>query len=123
METFKRINFEERVRIDSFLRAGWTLTSIGLELNRPTCTISREISRFPFKYTAEKADKEAIRKAKKHNRHNKLVENVRLFNVVMRKLKKRWSPQQISTYLKKEYSTFPSMQISHESISYIVRTE
>ncbi|MBK6839834.1 MAG: IS30 family transposase [Bacteroidetes bacterium] len=116
MRKYKRINFEERVQIESFLRAGWTLTEIGVELERPTCTISRELSRFPFKYTADKADKEAIKKAKHHNSRNKLIENPRLFNAVIRHLKKRWSPQQISTYLEIEYPDLPSMQISHESI-------
>ena len=94
---YSRINFEERVKIDSFIIAGWTLTAIGMELWRPTSTISRELSRFTFKYTAEKANKEAIRKAKNHNRNNKLLENPRLYNLVMSLLKKRWSPQQIST--------------------------
>ena len=116
MRKYSRINFEERVRIDSFIIAGWTLTAIGLELGRPTSTISRELSRFPFKYTAEKANKEAIRKAKNHNRNNKLLENPRLYNFVMRLLKKRWSPQQISTHLKEKYSSLSTMQISHESI-------
>lgn len=116
MGKYNRIIFEERVRIETFLIAGWTLTAIGQELGRPTSTISRELSRFPFKYTAEKADKEALRKAKIHNRHNKLLENPRLFNLVMRLLKKRWSPQQISTHLKEKYPSLPSMQISHESI-------
>lgn len=116
MGKYKRIIFEERVKIETFLIAGWTLTAIGQELRRPTSTISRELSRFPFKYTAEKADKEAIRKAKYHNCHNKLVENPRLYNLVMRLLKMRWSPQQISTHLKEKYPSLPSMQISHESI-------
>lgn len=116
MENYKRINFEERVKIESFLIAGWTLSAIGIELGRPTSTISRELSRFPFKYTAEKANKEAVRKAKSHNCHNKIVENQRLYNLVIRLLKKRWSPQQISTHLKRKYSSLPSMQISNESI-------
>lgn len=106
----------ERVQIESFMKAGWTLRAIGLELGRSPSTISRELSRFPFKYTAEKADLEAIRKAKIHNTHNKLIENPRLFNQVMRLLKKRWSPQQISTHLKRKYSSLSTMQISHESI-------
>lgn len=116
MGIYTRINFMERVQIESFLKAGWTLRAIGLELGRPPSTISRELSRFPFKYTAEKADLEAIRKAKIHNTHNKLIENPRLFNQVLRLLKKRWSPQQISTHLKRKYSALSAMQISHESI-------
>lgn len=116
MKKYKRINFEERVKIESFLIAGWCLTAIGVELGRPTSAVSRELSRFPFKYTAEKANKEALRKAKIHNCHDKLVENQRLYNLVMRLLRKHWSPQQISTHLKRKYTTLPSMQISHESI-------
>ena len=116
MKSYKRINFEERVKIETFLKVGWTLTAIGKEFGRPTCTISREITRFPYTYTAAKANVEAIRKSKKHHTVRKLTENSRLYNVVIRFLKKRWSPNQISAYLKKQYASDISMQISNESI-------
>ena len=120
MENYKRISFEERVKIETFNNLGWTLTAIGEKLGRNKSTISREISRYPYSYKAEKANYQARSKSRVHNYKRRLDENDRLFNFIYRYLKKRWSPQQISTYLKRKYAKDLSMHISHESIySYI----
>lgn len=116
MEKYKRLSFEERVKIETLSKLGWTIMRIADELMRSKSTISREITRYPFSYTAEKAERQAEFNSRRHNCTKILDENKRLFNIVVRYLKKRWSPQQISTYLKKKYALKPAMQISHESI-------
>lgn len=116
MGNYQRISFEERVKIETFNNLGWTLMAIAEKLGRNKSTISREISRYPFSYNAEKADYQAWSKSRIHNYKRRLDENDRLFNFICRHLKKRWSPQQISTYLKRKYANDSSMQISHESI-------
>ena len=103
MTKFKRLVFEERVQIEAFIDLNWTLAEIGHKLNRPTCTISREISRFPFTYKASKAQAEADRKSRKHNCDRRLGENIELYEVVYKYLKKHWSPQQISRYMKDQF--------------------
>lgn len=116
MKKYVRLTFQERVKIETYYNLGWSLTEIGTKLCRDKSTISREISRFPFTYNAQKAQTVAERKSRLHNLGRQLDENARLFNLVYRFLKKRWSPQQISTYLKRKYAGSPDMQISHESI-------
>jgi len=116
MAKYKRLTFEERVKIETYNNLGWTLMAIAAKLERNKSTISREISRYPYSYRAEKADALASFKASHHNDKRRLAENDRLYNYVYRHLKKYWSPKQISTSLKKKYARNPDMQISPESI-------
>ena len=116
MTKYKRLTFEERVKVETFLDLGWTLMAIASQLSRSKSTISREVSRYPYSYRAEKAHDTASFKARHHNDKRRLEENDRLYNFVYRYLRKHWSPVQISTYLKKKYPMNPDMQISHESI-------
>jgi IS30 family transposase len=116
MAKYNRLTFEERVKIETYNNLGLTLMEIADKLGRNKSTISREISRYPYSYRAEKADLLAQNKARYHNHGRRLDKNERLFNFVYRHLNKHWSPTQISTYLKMEYLDQPSMQISPESI-------
>ena len=116
MRNYKRLIFEERVKIETYYKLGWTVSSISEKLKRSKSTISREISRYPLSYKADKAQHQAERRSQIHNFTRRLDGNDRLFNMVCRYLKKHWSPQQISTYLKMKYASNRQMQISHESI-------
>jgi IS30 family transposase len=116
MKKYERLNFEERVKIETYLYLGWTSTEIGVKLERVKSSITREITRYPCSYSADKAQLQADKRSREHNMNRRLDVNDRLFNVVCRFLKMRWSPQQISTYLKKKYIEQADMQISHESI-------
>ncbi len=104
MTKYTRIQFEERVKIETFVELNWTLTAIGIKLNRPKSTISREISRFPFTYKAAKAQAEATRKGRQHNCERRLDENNELYEIVYKYLKKHWSPEQISRHLRKQFA-------------------
>lgn len=116
MKKYNRLTYQERIKIETYFQLGWTLMAIAEKLGRNKSTISREISRYPFSYNAEKADRQAWNKARIRNYKRRLDENDRLYNFVYRYLKKHWSPQQISTYLSKKYVNDSTMQISHESI-------
>ena len=99
MVNYNRLSFEERIKIDTYFNLGWTLMRIGEKLNRSTSTISREITRYPFSYSANKAQIQAEKNSREHNCTKRLEENSRLYNLVYRYLKKRWSPQQIASHL------------------------
>lgn len=116
MIKYNRLTFEERVKIETYFYLGWSLVRIADKLQRNKSTISRELTRFPLSYKADKAQRAATLKSHIHNYKRRLDYNDPLFNTIFRFLKKRWSPQQISTYLKKQYAGKPNMQISHESI-------
>jgi len=116
MRNYNRLTFEERVKIETYFNLGWTLMRIADKLGRSKSTISREITRYPYSYAAEKAQLQADYQSRNHHFRRRLDENAQLFNVVYRYLKKHWSPQQIFTYLRKKYAEKPTMQISHESI-------
>jgi IS30 family transposase len=106
----------ERQKIEIFRQFNWSLAKIGEELNRSKSSISRELSRYPGIYCAEKAHKMAEKRSREHNTNCKIAENPSLFKTMYNLLKKRWSPEQISTHLKRNYSEFIGMQLSHETI-------
>jgi IS30 family transposase len=116
MAKYTRLTFEDRIKIEVYRILNWSLEAIGKNLNRSKSSISRELSRYPFTYSAKKAQAEADRKSRKHNCTSRLSENTRLLEIVHKQLRKRWSPAQISTYLKVQYEGNKEMQISHESI-------
>ncbi len=116
MAKYKRLTFEDRIKIEVYRLLNWTLEEIGKDLNRSKSSISRELSRYPITYSASKAQAEADRKSRKHNCNSRLLDNELLCKIVYKYLRKRWSPAQISTYLKKQYVGKKEMQISHESI-------
>src|SRR5204863_7401951 len=91
MKAYKRLSFQERVKIETYNNLGWTLTAIAEKLGRDKSCISREISRYPYSYNAEKAAYQAWSRSRIHNYKRKLDWNDRLFNFIYRYLKKHWS--------------------------------
>jgi len=104
MEIYYRLNFKERIKIETYNNLGWTFMKIADQLGRTKSTISREITCYPCCYSAEKTQYHADLKSRNHNFVKRLDVNDQLFNFVNRYLKIRLSPQQISTYLKKKYA-------------------
>jgi len=82
MTKYTRLKFEESVKIETYIELNWSLLAIGLKINRPKSTISREISRFPFTYKASKAQVEADWKRRKHNCRRCLEQNTELYSIV-----------------------------------------
>lgn len=108
---------DERDEISRNLAAGLSFGAIARQLNRPVSTISREVSRNGGRdaYRAGAADQRAWDRARRPKRC-RLAQRRRLSRMVASKLCQRWSPQQISGWLKWEYEGIDAMQISHETI-------
>lgn len=107
----------EREEISRGLSANLSIRNIAKSLNRSPSTISREIKRNGgiTKYRAISADRQTWHRAKRPKK-SKLQINVGLNDIIIEKLSNKWSPEQISGYLKRTYLTDTTMHISHESI-------
>ena len=112
-----RLSLVEREEISRGLAAGESLRGIGRRLGRAPSTISREVNSNGgrHRYRACPADKATIRRAKRP-KAAKLAQCERLRVVVEAKLEQRWSPQQISGWLRVSFPDDPDMRISHETI-------
>lgn len=117
MAKYQCLTLLERVRIEKYIRNGLSKTEIAEKLKRHKSTICREINRWGPKedYNCALADWWAIEERTKY-KSKKLKANVKLRSFVLKHLRFRWSPEQISNKLKVLYPTEPDMQISHESI-------
>ena len=110
------LSLEEREEISRGLVTNESIRSIATRLTRSPSTISREINRNGGynDYRASDAERAAWERAKRP-KLCKLRCNKPLCQIVARKLKAQWSPQQISGWLKKTYSS-ESFYVSHETI-------
>jgi IS30 family transposase len=111
------LSLSEREEISRSLASNMAIRKIALLLNRSPSTISREINRHGGKHhyraaiAEQRAWKNAARpKAYRLDRHPYLKE------IIMEKLQCKWSPEQISGWLKQIYPTEPTMHLSHETI-------
>lgn len=113
----RALRWEEREEISRGIAAGDSIRVIAAAIHRAPSTVSREISRNEgrTKYRANGAEEAAWGRARRPKRC-RLATNLRLQRVVSNKLRLRWSPEQISGWLKREYSHTENMQISHETI-------
>lgn len=111
------LSLAEREEISRGLVAGLTIRAIAADLGRAPSTISREISRNggPDNYRATRADQNAWDRARRP-KPCKLVLNRPLSRRIATKLKRKWSPQQIAGWLKREYPGDDWNQVSHETI-------
>lgn len=107
----------EREEISRGLSANLSIRNIAKSLNRHPSTVSREINRNGgiAKYRAISADKQTWIRAKRPKK-SKLQINIGLNDIITDKLSNKWSPEQISGYLKRTYPNDITMHISHESI-------
>jgi IS30 family transposase len=112
-----RLSFVEREQISRGVAAGTTLRQIGRELGRAASTISREVAANGgrARYRALRAQRRAIGCAARP-KAGKLAGSRRLRAAVQDGLDARWSPQQISARLQREFAGDLEMRISHETI-------
>ncbi len=111
------LSSSEREEISRGIVAGHSIRSIAAKLSRSPSTISREIKRnggLQY-YRANEADQAAWDRAQRP-KTCKLVQNRALARTVAIKLKKLWSPAQISGWLKRTYPNDENLQVSHETI-------
>lgn len=107
---------EEREEISRGLSLQLSFREIAKRLNRAPSTISREVNRNGGrkKYRATKAESAAWTRAKSP-KSCKLLLNKKLAQMVAKKLKRLWSPQQIAGWLTRTYSD-KDLHVSHETI-------
>lgn len=100
--TYKHLQEKERFVIESLWRAQTSIRGIALILGRSPNTISREIKRRKI-YQAEKAHHHAYLKRYRSKRMcMKVAMDVFLNRFVQEKIHEKWSPKQMSGYLKNQ---------------------
>jgi IS30 family transposase len=108
----------EREEIAVGLAAGQSVRVIAARLGRSPSTVSREVarnSRGRRYYRALAAQGQAQWRARRP-KTAKLACNLVLRAWVQDKLDHRWSPEQISVMLEREFADDPGMRVSHETI-------
>ena len=113
----RQLCFAEREEIALLRARGLNQGEIAAKLGRHKSTISRELARngTDAGYRASVAEDKAQTRAKRP-KPAKLAANRRLHRAVQRRLKRRWSPRQISVRLAREFPDEPEMRVSHETI-------
>jgi IS30 family transposase len=106
MKEYKHINDEERVKISAWLELGLSQTEMASRLGKHRSSISREFTRNAFRYDGSVSTWQAKNQIKKRRKEKslcqrKLVKDSPLRAVVVRLLKKYYSPEQICGRLKK----------------------
>src|SRR5215469_5192551 len=111
------LSVAEREEIAVGLAAGQSCRQIAARLGRPASTVSREIgrnsSRLGYRAVAAQAQAEFRAARPKTAR---LAGNARLRGWVQERLEERWSPEQISAALRREFPDDREMRVSHETI-------
>ena len=114
--TYQHLTLEERRIMVSLRLQGLSNAEIGRILNRDRSTIGREFARNLHwngrkrYYTYSKAHQKAMSRRSKSRRNRRF--GVQAWALVEERLRRRWSPEQVSGTLKKE----KLLRISHETI-------
>ena len=122
MKKASKLTFEERVQIRTHLEHQLRPAQIAKKLDRHRSTITRELNLWGIKDNFEDYDPVLAHFYARdgfgiiRRFEFKLIKHPALLKLVIRKLKRRWSPQQIAGYLKRKFPKNKSMQVSHESI-------
>ena len=113
----RALSLGEREEISRGLSAHCSLRRIARQLGRAPSTVSREILRNggPDNYRAARSDQAAWHRALRP-KPCKLACRPLLARTVSGKLRRKWSPEQISGWLKRTYPGEPHNQVSHETI-------
>jgi IS30 family transposase len=113
----RALTLAEREHISRGLVAGDSIRSIAATLGRAPSTVSREIQRNGghHQYRASQADQAAWDRAQRP-KPCKLVINRALAQIVAKKLRRSWSPEQIAGWLMHAYPNDESCRVSHETI-------
>lgn len=113
----RALSLRDREEISRGIAAGMSLRAIAASIGRPPSTVSRELKRNGGRdrYRATEADVRAFRKAERP-KLCKLTKAPMLRELVAKKLKHDWSPEQIAGWLRLAFPEDPAMRISHETI-------
>jgi IS30 family transposase len=107
----------EREEISREIATQSSMRKIAALLGRSPSTISHEIKRNGgyVHYRALQTEQDAWKRAKRPKRC-KLANNEQLSQIVAKKLRRQWSPQQIAGWLKRGYPGDEDYHVSHETI-------
>jgi IS30 family transposase len=134
----RRLTLEERQLIEAYYVAGFTFPQIAERLGRDRTTIWREVQRnnsarhgpksgrprpspgyrqpgYRWGYRAGRAHAAARTRARRP-RSAKCAAGGVLREIVLEKLRLRWSPRQIAAWLRDEHPDRPELWVSHETI-------
>ncbi|WP_371934313.1 IS30 family transposase [Mycobacterium sp. TY814] len=111
------LSLSDRLAIADGLVNGWTLTAIGARIGKHKSTVSREVAARSVQgvYLPYHADR-AAHAARSRPKAAKLVINQKLRQAVEQGLSQRWSPEEISYRLVKDFPDDESMRVSTETI-------
>lgn len=111
------LSLAEREEISRGVCASVSMRQIAARLGRAPSSVSRELARHGgrHRYRAAVADRRAWDRARR-SKPCLLASNRRLREVVAQKLCLQWSPQQIASWLAREFPADQSMRVSHETI-------
>ena len=112
-----RLGVEERQAIEVALARGEPFVTMARRLQRPTSTVSREVSANGGRcgYRAVVAQRASAARARRP-KVRKLVGNVKLAAVVADGLAKRWSPAEVAARLVLDHPDDSEMRVSPETI-------
>ncbi len=113
----RALRMEEREEISRGIAAGHSAQHIAARLQRPACTVTRELARNGGRgaYRASEAEALAWERARRP-KPCRLAVNSKLRYLVAGKLAIDWSPQQIAGWLKAHFPMDESLRVSHETI-------
>ena len=113
------LSVAEREEIALGVAAGQSFRQIAVRLGRAPSTVSREVGRNGYRgryrYRALAAQAQAEFRARRP-KTARLAGNARLREWVQARLEERWSPEQVSVMLRREFPDEPEMRVSHETI-------
>ena len=111
------LSASDRETIGLELAAGRTRAHIARLLGRPRSTICREIARnSSFRGYLPLTAQYRAEQRRRRPKVSKVASCPRLHEVVQTKLEDKWSPEQVSAQLRREFPDDADMRISHESI-------
>lgn len=115
---YSQLQPEDRITIASFLQQGLSQRAIARLLGRSPSTICREVARnsAPCGYASKPAQAACVSRRTAARPLPKLHPDRALWHVVCDLLLWRWSPQQITSTLRRMNPDDPSQHVSHESI-------
>lgn len=112
------LSLVERERLKDLMMAGLSIRQVAAEMGRSPSTISRELRRNAVSksgYLPHTAHRILV-KRRQRSRTAKLAVEGPLREYVSSKLKKRWSPEQISHRLRRDFPDDQDMRVSLETI-------
>ena len=110
---YEHLSWEERCRIARLHEEGQSLRQIAAALDRPPSTISRELRRNRGKQVGYKASYAHEQAKARRWSGSRLERDGELRGLVLDRLERGWSPEQIAGRLERDKA---ALRISHESI-------